>query len=151
MAEGDIQSLLHEGRAIQCNLTRHAFQSVSDQSHFSCVFACLVHQGQVRAALRMLDNPNMGRGGVLPLDHVGPETRGKSVSQVLKEKDPKAERPAEEILLNPTGGPKETYHPVIFQRITAALIGRTVLRVQGAANLSGLEANIWRRFCVSFG
>ena len=45
---------------------------------------------------------------------------------------------------------KEEPHPVIFERITGSLIRTMVLRTEGAAGPSGLDAQGWRRLCTSF-
>lgn len=148
--KGDIQALLHEGRAIQSLLPMTTMKQGSDESSLSRSFASFVHQGRIRAALRLLDN-SQTRGGVLSLDQIGQETGGKSVRQILKEKHPKAEIPTKETLLPRTNGSSETYHPVIFEKITADSIRRTALRVEGAAGPSGIDACGWRRLCTSFG
>ena len=41
-------------------------------------------------------------------------------------------------------------HPVIFERITGSLIRTMVLRTEGAAGQSGMDAQAWRRLCTSF-
>ena len=41
-------------------------------------------------------------------------------------------------------------HPVLFDKIDGLLIRSTVLRMDGAAGPSGLDAAAWKRMCTSF-
>ena len=45
---------------------------------------------------------------------------------------------------------QEEPHAVIFERITGSLIRAMILRTEGAAGPSGLDAQGWRRLCTSF-
>ena len=145
--QGRIAELLHEGRALQYHLKARGEIKVDDNVARS--FAKRVHQGRIRSALRLLDKVN-ARGGVLPLDKTLPDT-GKNVRQILKEKHPEANIPPCEVLLPLTEEQNTNYHPVIYQQITAGAIRSAVLRVEGGAGPSGIDAQGWRRLCTSFG
>ena len=150
---GDIQELVLEGRAIQSHLsTWSQTRKRTSEETLARSFGNLIHQGRVRAALRLLDNSQV-RGGVLPLDAVIPEADGKCVRQVLREKHPKGEAAQQEVLLDEPiqSTPPASHHPVLFHQITAESIRAAALRVEGAAGPSGIDACGWRRMCTSFG
>ena len=63
-----------------------------------------------------------------------------------KHPDPKPAHP--EALL---GDAVDSFHPVIFESITADSIRTAALHTQGAAGPSGLDAINWRRLCTAFG
>ena len=109
-------------------------------------FAKFVHDGKIKAALRMLDE-SADQRGVLPLDQ---ETQGQTVRDILK-KHPDAQPATPHILM-----PEEASqpYPVIFDNITmitGEAIRRAAMRVQGGAGPSGIDGDDWRRLCVSFG
>ncbi len=153
--KGDIKGLLLEGRAIQNNMVPKSARQ-NDEDTLSRSFGNLVHQGRIRSALRLLDDSHV-RGGVLPLDSVVPNSGGKLVRQVLKEKHPTAKDAQPETLVTDPGmstantSSSPMHHPVIFQEITAESIRSAALRVEGAAGPSGIDACGWRRLCTSFG
>ena len=72
---------------------------------------------------------------------------GLSVKDVLKAKHPVGQSASTANI--PSGTPPQT-HPVIFDRVDAALIRSTALRTSGAAGPSGLDAHAWRRLCTAF-
>ena len=143
--KGDLEALLQEGRAIQGDFTNSRLCWEKDEASMSRSFANLVHHGRTRAALRLLDEES--RGGVLALDQ---EVNGKTVRELLKEKHPQAEIPPTDALTAPSNQQTQ-YHPVIFQKVTPAVIRAAALRVEGAAGPSGIDAYGWRRLCTSFG
>ena len=68
---GDINSLVCEGRALQAARLVHRKQHCSDEEeHFASVFARLMMQGKLNAALRWISDHRNGAKskGVLPLD-----------------------------------------------------------------------------------
>jgi hypothetical protein len=75
--DGDINGLLDEGRAIQKRLVRQYKQRSSDDT--ARVFAKLMMQGKVRAALRIISEDN---GGCLTLDSCVTPDNPKTVRQV---------------------------------------------------------------------
>ena len=71
--EGNIDTLLHEGRTIQSRFRTTSSPSNSDEQHTSQQFVKFMKQGKLRAALRLLEQ-NRG-SGVLSLNstlQVGP-------------------------------------------------------------------------------
>ena len=140
---GDIMSLFDEGQAIQKYMPVSTHVTPDQECH-SRKFAKFVHDGKIKAALRMLDE-SADQRGVLPLDQ---ETQGQTVRDILKKKHPDAQPATPDILM-----PEEASqpHPVIFDNITGEAIRRAAMRVQGGAGPSGLDAGDWRRLCVSFG
>jgi hypothetical protein len=78
-----INGLLDEGRAIQKRLVRQSKQRSSDDT--ARVFAKLMMQGKVRAAIRIISEDN---GGCLTLDSCVAPGNPKTVRQVLLEKHP---------------------------------------------------------------
>jgi len=111
----------------------------------SRVFARLMFQGKVKAALRMLmDN---SRGSFLPLSApVGDST----VLDELVKKHPPPSRVVPDALVDPDGPLPDCSHPIIFECLDEHVIRSAVLHVDGAAGPSGLDAHSWRRLCTSF-
>ena len=142
--EGDLTSLLREGRAIQARLPKaHPRRS---EKQLSRSFANLMFQGKTQAALQLLSNK--GKGGVLHLsDVVENSSISTTVKDVLKSKHPDAVAATSNSIIN---GSPPVCHPVIFESIDAALIRSTSLNTHGAAGPSGLDAYAWRRLCTSF-
>jgi len=56
--DGDIEGLLGEGRTIQHRLNSHHNQSQQSPEHTARVFAKLMMEGKVRAALRVISEDN---------------------------------------------------------------------------------------------
>ena len=138
--EGDLTSLLREGRAIQARLPK-AHPSRSEQQ-LSRSFA--IH-GKTQAALQLLSNK--GKGDVLHLnDVVGNSSISTTVKDVLKSKHPDAVAATSDSIINES---PPVCHPVIFESIDATLIRSTSLNTHGAAGPSGLDAYAWRRLCTS--
>ena len=130
---------MEEGRNIQLRLHRNPPRRQEDTAR---VFAKLMMEGKVRAALRIVTG-SYG-GGSLPLDQVAdPE------SDNLLKKHPPKQPPSVSSLLEPESQPPEP-HPVMFDVIDGQLIRNTVLKMDGAAGPSGLDAAAWKRICTSF-
>ncbi|CAB3993759.1 Hypothetical predicted protein [Paramuricea clavata] len=140
---GDINGLLDEGRAIQKRKVRQSKQRSSDDT--ARVFAKLMMQGKVRAALRIISKDDRG---CLTLDSCVAPDNPKTVRQVLLEKHPPNIPPVQSAILN--GDCNMEPHPVIFDRIDGELIQNTAIKTEGAAGPSGLDAMAWRRLCTSF-
>ena len=142
---GDIAGLLREGRTIQTFLceNRGRYQE-SEENRSAKIFANLMTNGRVPAAIRMLSDQK--NAGVLSLE--ADAGSGKSVREVLKEKHPQPRPVAEEALLSIES--KEDVHPVLYESVNGELIRSMILRTQGAAGPSGIDANGWRRLCTSF-
>ena len=143
--DGDLESLVEEGRAIQQRLPKT--RPSQSESNLARSFANLMFNGKTHAALDLLSNN--GKGGVLHIDHVleSGADAGLSIKDVLKAKHPvgQSASPADV----PPGTPPQP-HPIIFDRMDAALIRSITLRTTGAAGPSGVDAHAWRRLCTAF-
>ena len=84
--DGDLESLVEEGRAIQQRLPKT--RPSQSESNLARSFANLMFNGKTHAALDLLSNN--GKGGVLHIDHVleSGADAGLSVKDVLKAKHP---------------------------------------------------------------
>ena len=145
--DGDLASLVREGRTIQLKLPNLSRVTTENQNRIARRFANLMFKGKTHAALDLLTNS--GKGGVLHLDQpVNPnESNSKSVREVIWNKHP----PAQTGFFDPSlQGPPPEIHPVIFDSIDASFIRSTALRTSGAAGPSGLDAHAWRRLCTAF-
>ena len=143
---GKLKELLEEGRTIQLQLHRNPPRRQEDTAR---VFAKLMMEGKVRAALRIVTG-SYG-GGSLPLDQVAdPESdNSETVRDVLLKKHPPKQPPSVSSLLEPESQPPEP-HPVMFEVIDGQFIRNTVLKMDGAAGPSGLDAAAWKCICTSF-
>lgn len=103
-------------------------------------------EGRVRGALKLL--PDNTHNGLLSLDETI-DTSGKTVTDVLEEKHPHRKPVHPEALLEEAND--DSFHPIIFDNITAETIRSAVLHTQGAAGPSGLDALSWKRLCTAFG
>ena len=148
---GNITSLLEEGRAIQSQLSSVHGGNHQTLTSMGQTLAKQVYQGNIRAALRTLDDGER-KGGVLALDEKIGE---KSVLTLLKEKHPtaKAAKPEALLLHNDFDGPVHCrpWHPVIFDRLTGDAVRSVFMKSEGSAGPSALDALAWRRLSVSFG
>ena len=149
-ANGDITSLVEEGRCLQKRLHRGVSRVKRDDNLIRS-FSNLMFEGKTGAALDLLSNK--GKGGIL---HAGdlaakdnPDNPAMSVLDVLKSKHPVAQHASSEALLSVNQETLEP-HPVIFDRIDASSIRTAALNTKGAAGPSGLDAHCWRRHCTSF-
>ena len=147
---GKLKQLLNEGRTIQhqlrCQLNRNP---LNRQEHTARTFAKLMMEGKVRAALRMITDSN--GTGTLPLDKVvDPDNNNvETVRDVLLKKHPPKQPPRLSSLIESDLPPPEP-HPVMFEVIDGQLIHSTVLKMDGAAGPSGLDAAAWKCMCTSF-
>ena len=85
----------------------------------------------------------------MSLDKTIDDTSGKTVRDVLEEKHPDPKPAHPEALLGDADN--DSFHPAIFDNITAESIRAAALHTQGAAGPSGLDALSWRRSCTAFG
>ena len=142
--DGDIDSLLHEGRAIQQRLGPYA----DNNTHDARTFANHMMNGKVKSAVRLLTSDP--KGTPLPLDKVVSSSSGTdTVRNILHKKHP-AGRPVTVSTLLPEDGAPQPTHPIVFESLTGHLIRATALRTEGAAGPSGIDALGWRRICTSF-
>ena len=107
--------------------------------------------GRVHQALHMLieEMPDEADAGVLQMEEMVMWSGGEmaTVREVLSDKHPKAQKPAEDILFDGNPG---VVNPIRFEALTPNLLQRVALQCKGSAGPSGLNADAWRRFCLSF-
>ena len=140
-SNGDIQSLLEEGRAIQLRLTMYQNKQKADTAR---VFANLMFAGKVKAALRLVSNLDMCRT-LSPYQLAGEgEDR---VIDILKKKHPAAQPLVQSAIIEASD---TNFHPVLFDEINGPLIRSVALKTQGSAGPSGLDAAGWKRMCTSY-
>ena len=146
---GDVQALIREGSTIQKRIKLG--RGRVDDDHIARIFSKLMLEGKVKSALRYVtDNV---KGGVLSLDNTvtvkgdNGQQEPKSVLDILHSKHPEGRSPTEGSLL---AGPVEHVDPIIFEALDGKLIRDAALRTTGAAGPSGVDADGWRRICVSF-
>ena len=146
--EGDIANLLIEGRALQKSLVNFqpSHRDTTDDALTVRRFSKLMMEGRVRAALKLLSDD--AHTGLLRLDETI-DTSGKTVRDVLDDKHPDPKPVHPEAVLGDADD--DSFHPAIFDNITAESIRAAALHTQGAAGPSGLDALSWRRLCTAFG
>ena len=134
--EGEIDSLLREGRSIQKRLVK---TKRTEPPNKAKIFAKLVMEGQINSALRYLSENECG--GVLPLTV--------DVMGQLKDKHPEAQEAKLGSLLF---GPVEEVHDSLYQQIDGDMIREAALRTKGSGGPSGVDANGFKRVlaCKSF-
>ena len=136
-SDGDIQSLVNEGRTIQTRLkSNHSNRS---SVNLACRFSDLMFLGNTKAALRLLSDNENGN-----IDEC-------SVKDILLDKHPPGQpvRP-HALVSNPSPSVTKPFDPILFDAITPDLIRATALRTSGSSGPSGLDAMYWRRLCTSF-
>ena len=134
--EGEIESLLREGRSIQKCIRKTKRANPPDKAK---IFARLVMRGQINSALRFLSDDVYG--GVLTLTD--------DVMRQLFEKHPEAQDTKLGSILF---GPIEEVHGSLYQQIDGEMIREAALRTKGSSGPSGVEANGFKRIltCKSF-
>ena len=146
--EGDIESLLQEGIAIQQRLRNADHRSRDDTSR---AFARLMFCGRTKAALKLITE-DKGGGPLSPhsLAEPPPEQKDEwTVLDELRSKHPEG-KPASQNCIVDTSPNKGVFHPVIIDNLDGKTIRETTLRIQGSAGPSGVDASGWRRMCTSF-
>ena len=111
------------------------------------VFAKLMMEGKVRAALQLITEDN--NGGPLRLDDQNAPDSPETVREVFLKKHPPGNPPMRSAIVVPDTPITEPHH-VIFDKIDGDLIRSTALRTEGAAGPSGLDSTARRRMCTSF-
>ena len=145
---GNLDSLLEEGQTIQSRLSRECNSRNTPSDQLSRKFSKFMMEGKVRAALRLIADENTGQP--LRLNSIiDPNIPSESVRDILLKKHPPKQPLKEETMVNPNT-PATDPHPIIFERIDGQLIRNTVLRMDGAAGPSGLDAAAWKQLCTSF-
>ncbi|XP_031551225.1 uncharacterized protein LOC116288561 [Actinia tenebrosa] len=131
---GDLSLLLKEIRFIQSRFSKT--RKARSMEDISKIFANLVMQGKLSAAIKLLDRETST--GVLTLS---PE-----VLEELKQKHPSAADIEDESLLN---GPLELNPHGIFDLIDEQMIYNAAMRTRGSAGPSGMDAELYRRVLCS--
>ena len=142
---GDIINLLHEGHAIQQRLDRQHKQRSCE--HTARIFAKLMMEGKVKAALRLISEDS--NGGILSLDSYVLPDNSETVRESLLKKHPPGISSIPSAIISGTDS-AEPIHPVIFNGIDEELIRNTGIKTEGGAGPSGPDAVSWRRLCTSF-
>ena len=134
---GETEGLVREGRMIQNRIGN--FKG-TDPPNKSKVFAKLIMEGQINAALRFLNESTSG--GILSLTD--------DVMKQLKEKhpDPQSAKLGS-ILFGPI---KDVMPEAVYLQVNGEMIREAALRTKGAGGLCGVNANGFRRIlaCKSF-
>ena len=132
--EGEISKLLRECRIIQRRIGKLKGSASPDKTK---VFAKLVLEGQINAALRFVSESSSG--GVLPLTD--------DVMAQLKEKHP---NPQPTKLGSLLFGPIDDELPeTLYSEINGEMVRQAALRTKGAGGPSGIDANDFRRIMAS--
>ena len=100
------------------------------------MFAKLMLQGKVHAALRLLDS--QATAGVVNMSE--------EVLKELKKLHPEGKEAKPDILLT---GEIPYFDPVVFSNIDEGSIAAAATKTRGAAGPSGMDANQWRRILIS--
>ena len=145
--EGDIAALMEEGRTIQHQLKHQKSARAPHQT--ARIFAKLMMEGKVRAAIRLISEES--KGGLLNLNTQlqTDSASTDSVRNILLKKHPPRNKAKLSSIITPDNPPPEP-HPIIFKKIDGELIRSTALRMEGAAGPSGLDTAAWKRLCTSF-
>ena len=145
MEDGNILIFLEEGKIIQQRLPSRHGSNPPDPQDTARVFARLMFQGKVKAALRFVSDQS--RGSFLPISaSVGDSTVLKEL--VKKHPCPTPATAASLIVTDATN--YSSCHPVIFEQLDEHVIRQTSLCLDGAAGPSGVDAFGWRRLCTSY-
>ena len=133
--------LMIEGRTIQHQLKkRNTPSGVKPDGQKARTFAKLLMEGKVKAALRMLAQDS--NGGVLPLN--------KDVFETLKKKHPARKPAIPSAVITSNSSSQDPSHFILFDQLDGLMIRKTVLKTEGAAGPSGLDAIAWKRLCTAF-
>ena len=130
---GEIESLLREGRMIQRRLLK---SNKNDPPNKARIFAKVVMEGHINSALRYLSEDDSG--GVLPLTD--------DAVRQLREKLPDAQRAKLGSLLF---GPVEDMPDSVYQEINGEFVREAALRTKGSGGPSGVDANGFKRILAS--
>ena len=132
--KGEIACILQEAKLIQRRLLSSKKPKSSED--ISRIFAKLMMEGKISAALKFLDSESSG--GVLPISN--------NVLEDLKSKHPKPEPILEESLLF---GPHKYISPHSYISIDEQSVLLSALKTKGSAGPSGMDAEIYRRILCS--
>ena len=131
--EGKVDDLMRENRCIQRKLQQTRKRNSEDTAR---IFAKLMFQGKVNAALKFLSEEN---------DH-GIHELNNEVIETLKDKHPKLAKIHEDILLQ---GPIDIVTPAYFDSIDESMIKNAARLTKGAAGPSNMDAEQYKLMLVS--
>ena len=126
---------MQEGRAIQ-NKLKQQIRKDETTEHMAKVFAKLMMEGKVHAALRLLSKAES-----LGVADLTPETM-----QKLADLHPNAIPASKSVLKT---GELPYFDPIVFTNIDEQSIAKAATKTKGAAGPSGLDADGWRRILIS--
>ena len=130
----DVEGLLNEPRTIQKKLPqRQKPQSTKEKAK---IFAKLVLQGKVNAAIRLRDDDSSS--GVLPLSA--------DVIKTLHQMNPDAKPSNDTMILHE---PFNHVNDIVFDGINADLVGECAIRTNDSHGSSGLDADFWSKILCS--
>ena len=133
---GHFDELIREARSIQEKLKQERHRTDESTEHIAKVFARLMLQGKVHAALRHLEKDHSP--GIAKLTE--------ETYQELRRLHPEAKPARAETLLD---GEPPYFDPIVFTNIDDSSIATAALRTRGVAGPSGLDADGWRRILIS--
>ena len=145
---GDINTLLRECRCIQAHLPAHHTRNVDQSGQIDdTLFSKLVCSGKTQSAIRMVCSS--GSGGVLSMSDTVSGSPGSTVRDILLDKHPQPAVPPDDALLqgHDAATPQD---PILFARLTGALIKQISRQMSGAAGPSGLDSDAWKRMLTCF-
>ena len=133
---GDIDCLIREGRMIQQRIGR---SRKADPPNTAKIFAKLVMEGQINAALRYLSDSDSK--GILPL-----------TDDVMEQLHAKHPEPQEARLGSLLYGPIEDIPDCLYQQIDGEMIREAAARTKGSGGPSGVDAAGFKRIlgCKTF-
>ena len=131
---GEILNLLNETIVIQKRLI--SSKKARSFDDISRIFAKLVMEGKISAALKFLDAESSS--GVLDLSN--------NVLEELKAKHPNAESVSEDCLLR---GPLVNIPKYLYDSIDEQSVLTSALKTKGSAGPSGMDAELYRRILCS--
>jgi hypothetical protein len=150
-AEGNLETLLIQGRRIQNNLPERT-GSLSTE-HITKIFNRLMMEGKISSALRFLGNQSSG--GVLSLDDLVRTKDGtKTVLDVLEEKHPTGkplpQGEAGVFVGDPHLPSSEELRDFYTCELSVKMVREAFTTTTGAAGVSGLDAAQWTRFVTAY-
>ena len=117
------------------------------------LFTCFMFQGNVKGALRVLNENGSKTGQPLslssPLSESDPSLGSVCDAVLSKHPDPGPISPSH-CLLSATPPTDHDPHSMLFQQLDGVLIRRTIMTMSGAAGPSGLDVSFWKKMCTSF-
>ena len=111
---GKLHELIHEGRTIQQNHSRNHHRGRKPTQQTARIFAKLMMEGKVKAALRLINEDS--NGTPLKLDSKISPSSNKTVRDILKDKHPQKQTRQQSAILTPNS-PATEPHPIHFERL----------------------------------